>query len=70
MSIAHVDVLPDRGFEGLGAAVRAAAELLLREEAEPAFDEIDPGCADGREVQMVARPLRQPVRVRGVLCVA
>jgi len=48
-------------FEGLDAFVDAAAQKLVGEEAEPAFDPVDPGRAGRGEVQMEARVLGQPV---------
>src|SRR3712207_8521710 len=39
----------------------AAPDLARGEQGEPALDEVDPGCRGQREVQVVARPLGQPV---------
>ncbi len=37
-----------------------AAQLLVRQVSEEALDLVDPGCADGREVQMEAWVPEQP----------
>jgi hypothetical protein len=67
MGIAECDVVQDRGFQGAGTAVHAPPELFLGEQREPPFHDIDPRGADRREMQMEARPLRQPASDRGRL---
>lgn len=54
------DVVGDRLFQLGHAAKQAAAESLIREISEPAFDEIEPRTAGRREVQMEPRVLGQP----------
>jgi hypothetical protein len=61
------EVAIDGRLEFAGAAVDAAPELLLRQQGEPALDQIDPGRALGREVQMVAGALREPPLDQGGL---
>jgi hypothetical protein len=41
--------------------MNAAAYLLFREGGKPAFHQINPGGAGGREMDVKARPLTQPV---------
>jgi hypothetical protein len=57
----------DGSLELASAAVDAAPELLFGEQRKPTFDEIDPGRALRREVQMIARPLRKPPLDQGRL---
>ena len=53
------------GFDGLlelfDRVMITSLDLLLTELSEPAFHLIDPRTVGGCEVQMVARPLSQPV---------
>src|SRR5262245_35834240 len=72
MPIGGLDVLGDGLFELPGAAVNAPPELLLRESREPALDQIDPGRAGGREVDLEAwmpgePPMNQGRLVRAVV---
>src|SRR5262249_35672995 len=65
-------VVPNGGDQLTRAAVDAAPELLVGQLDEPALDQVQPGRARGREVQMIARPLHQPAVnrrrfVRGVI---
>src|SRR5262249_41428647 len=49
------------------ASMDAAAQLLIREQPEPAFDEVDPRRPLRREVQMIPRALREPALDHGRL---
>lgn len=54
-------VRPDGSFERLRAAMPPPTpQLLLRQQREPAFHEIEPGGAGRLEVHMEARSLEQP----------
>jgi len=53
--------LPDGGFQFGYAAMGAALDLPLGKQCEPAFDLIEPGGMGGGEVQMIPRPLLQPL---------
>ena len=55
------DELVDGGFQFFGRAVDAASELTICEQREPAFHQVQPRGRGGREVDMEARPLGQPV---------
>src|ERR1019366_6621229 len=57
----------DVGFEGLDRLVVAAADGLVGDEAEPAFDLVDPAGAGGGEVHVEAGVLDQPGVDRGRL---
>ena len=46
-----MDVCTDGAFEFERAPMSTAAELLVGQVGEKAFDLVDPGCAVGREVQ-------------------
>ena len=66
------DELIDALHELLDAGERAAADGLVRDQSEESFDLVQPGAVGGDEVQMPARPNRQPslglgVAVRGVV---
>ncbi len=50
----------DVAFEGVDAGVDAAAQELVGEQAEPAFDLVDPGGAGRGEVDVEARVAAQP----------
>ena len=64
LGVTRGDELADGGFELGDAAVRAAAELLVREFSEPALDEVQPGAIGRRrEVDVKAGPLREPVPI-------
>lgn len=65
MCIGNRDVVPDGGLEGSDAGMHAPAQLAFGEQREPALHQIDPGGAGGREVQMEARPLQQPLADQG-----
>src|SRR5258705_2239779 len=58
--VADRDKPRDRRFEFASTAMHAAANLLLRQRGEPAFHEVDPRGAGGREVQVKPRMPRQP----------
>jgi hypothetical protein len=65
--VIHGQVVVDGRLEVARAAVNATAELFLGEQREPALDEIDPGRALRREVQMIPGTLRQPALDQGGL---
>src|SRR5664279_6104302 len=50
----------DVGFEGLDGSVAASADEFVGDEAEPAFDLVDPAGAGRGEVHVEARVLGQP----------
>lgn len=54
------DPRADVGFEGLHRLVGAAADLLVGEESEPAFDLVDPGGSGGGEVHVEAGVSLEP----------
>ena len=56
-----LDEAADGVFQLAGGAMDSATELLFGEQSEPAFDQVEPTGRGGREVQMEARPLHQPV---------
>ena len=58
--VVGLEELPDGGDEVGHAGEDAAAQSLVGELAEPALDEVQPGAARGREVQMEARMLLKP----------
>src|SRR5437879_11474314 len=60
MLVVEAQVLPDRAFQLAGAPMRAAPDLFESQSREPPFDQVDPRGAGGGEVDMKARPLRQP----------
>ena len=49
-----VEELFDRVLELAGAAVSSATKLALREQGEPALDEVDPRCARRSEREVKA----------------
>ncbi len=55
------DELSDCSFQFLDTAVRGTLNLALCKQCEPALDLVEPGSKDGGKVQMIARPLLQPV---------
>src|SRR5262245_34350246 len=67
MAVGEVDVPPDGQLQLAGAAVNAAAQLLLRQRGEPAFDQVDPRETRRREVQVKAGVAGQPAMDRGGL---
>ncbi len=58
--VRHREVLANGGFEGADASMGAALDLLLAQECEPTFDEIEPRSAGRREVQVKARMASKP----------
>lgn len=56
-----LDVGADGRFQFFRGAMDAAAELLFRQQSEPAFYQVEPTGRSRRVVQMEARPLDQPV---------
>ena len=64
-----VEIVVDRLLEVSNAPEDAAADTLARDLGEEALDEIQPGCAGRREVQLEAWMLVQPRLTSGVLCV-
>ena len=50
----------DIGLEPIDAAMRAALDLLVGEQREPAFDLVEPGGAGRREVEVIARVAGEP----------
>src|SRR4051794_35873988 len=65
-----LDPFADVVLEGDDAAVDPAADELVGEDSEPAFDLVDPGRAGGGEVQVEAGVAGQPVADGRVLWVA
>ena len=65
-----VDPVPDVVLQCLDAVVGAAADQLVGEQAEPAFDLVEPGRAGRGEVQVEAGVAGQPRLIAGVLWVA
>ena len=55
------DELSDCSFQFLNTAVRGTLNLALGKECEPAFDLVEPGSMGRGKVQMIARPLLQPL---------
>ncbi len=53
-------VVVDGGFQIVDAGVTAPADALCRDLGKEAFDQVEPGRACWREVQLEARVLRQP----------
>jgi len=53
-------VVVDGGFQIVDAGVTAPADALCRDLGKEAFDQVEPGRAGRREVQLEARVLRQP----------
>ena len=58
--IVEGDVVRDGGLQGMRAPMGAALDLFLGQRREPAFDQVEPRTAGGREVEMKAGPLDQP----------
>jgi hypothetical protein len=58
-------VIPDEESDGLfqfpGGTIGAATQLFVGQRSEPSFHQVDPRRRGRREVQMEARPFRQPV---------
>lgn len=61
------DVGPDRVPERLGIGMHPAPHLFLREQGNPALDQIQPGGAGRRKVDMEAWALQQPPSDHGGL---
>ena len=64
VGILGVDECADVGLELCGGAMDAAPDLFFGEIGEEALDLIDPGCAGGRDVDVSARALGEPVADR------
>ena len=60
MFVVGVDIVADGGFETVGAAEGPAANPLVGEHREPAFDLVEPGGACRREVEIESWVLEQP----------
>ena len=60
MAVVEFEVVADGVFQFAGAAMDAAAQLFFGKASEPAFDQVEPGGAGRREVQMKARMTQQP----------
>jgi hypothetical protein len=60
VGVPGIDPGADVAFEGVDAGVDAAAQELVGEQAEPAFDLVDPGGAGRGEVDVEARVAAQP----------
>ena len=58
--IVDVKKLADGALQGRHTAVRAAAQLFVRQCGEPALDEVEPRRVGRREVQMETRAFGQP----------
>ena len=56
----NVDVFVDGCDEGWQTGKGIAADALVGDFCEPAFDLIEPGGAGGREVQVIAWPFFEP----------
>ena len=61
VGVGGLDVAADRRLQGLDGGERPAPDLAQGEQGEPALDQVEPGGRGRREVQVVARPLGQPV---------
>ena len=70
MFIVVLKILLDRSFEGKRVLVGTAADHLVRDFGEPAFELVDPGSVGWSEVEMEARPTGQPVVNQGCLACA
>src|ERR1700687_5079182 len=69
MTIVEFEVVADGVRQFAGAAMDAAAQLFFGEASEPAFHQVEPGRARGREVKMKARMTQQPtLDGRGFVC--
>ena len=55
------DELSDCSFQFLNTAMRGTLNLALCKSCKPALDLVEPGSMGGGKVQMIARPLLQPV---------
>ena len=62
------EVLANGRFQGTDTAMRPAFDLFLTEEREPAFDEVEPRRAGGREVEIKPRMSSKPApHARGLV---
>ncbi len=61
------EVVVDRAFEIVDAAVAATSDALCLDLGEEALDQVHPGCAGGREMQLKARMFLQPGKHLGRL---
>ena len=61
MTVADLQVAADGVLEFAGAAVSAAPQLFFGQRGEPALDQVEPGSARRREVQVEAWMTRQSV---------
>jgi hypothetical protein len=60
MPVVELQVAADSVLAFAGAAVSAAAQLFFGQDSEPALDQVEPGSAGRREVQVEARMAQQP----------
>src|SRR6266481_7418547 len=60
MTVVEFEVVADGVLQFAGAAMDAAAQLFFGEASEPAFHQVEPGRAGGREVELKARMTQQP----------
>src|SRR5271157_4358901 len=60
MAVVEFEITADGILEFAGAAVGAAAQLFFGQRREPALDEVEPGGAGRREVQVEAGMVQQP----------
>jgi hypothetical protein len=61
--------LLDGGLQFPDIAMYAATNLLFCQRSEPAFDQVNPGCACGGEVEMKAWPFGKPTMDQsGLMC--
>jgi Transposase domain (DUF772) len=61
LAVVVFEVITYRAFLLARAADNPAAQLLFSEQGEGALDQVKPGSAGGREVQMKARMTQQPM---------
>jgi hypothetical protein len=60
MAVVEFEVVADRVLQFADTAMDAATQLFFSEACEPAFDQIEPGGAGRREVQVEAWMTQQP----------
>ena len=68
--VGDVQVAVDGSLQFGAALMHAPAQLLFGEQTEPALHQVQPRGAGGREMNMEAGPLGEPVRISAVLWVA